>query len=77
MKHINQYEKFNEGETYDEIAPLTIEEFSNIREAMYAVKSSDSPSAFQAKEFFQDQENFDVVIEKLRNLLVHGSEKKI
>ena len=77
MKHINQYEKFNEGETYGEITPLTIEEFSNIREAMYAVKSSDSPSAFQAKEFFQDEMNFHTVLEKLRKLLVHGSEKKV
>lgn len=77
MKHINQYEKFNEGEVYTEITPLTIEEFSNIREAMYAVKESDSPSAFRAKEFFQDEMNFNTVLEKLRKLLVHGREKKI
>lgn len=55
----------------NDIEPLTIEEFSNLREAMYAVKESDSPSAFQSKEFFRDSDNFDIVIEKLRKLLTY------
>jgi len=73
MKNTKRFEEFqiNEENSSSEIEPLTIEEFSNIREAMYAVKTSDSPSAFQAKEFFKDQENFDIVIEKLRNLLTY------
>lgn len=75
MKYIKQFEKLNEGETYDEISPLTIAEFSLLREAMYAVKTSDSPSAFQAKEFFENKENFEIVVEKLRKLLEYGSKK--
>lgn len=54
---------------YYELTPLTIEEFSNLREAMHAVKKSESPSAFRAKEFFSDDENFDKVVQKLRALL--------
>lgn len=65
MEHIK---KFNES---NEIDALTIQEFSLLRECMYAVKSSTSPSAFQAKEFFSDDENFDAVVEKLRKLLLH------
>ena len=54
---------------------LTIEEFQNLREAMWAVKESESPSAFQSKVFFQDDKNFDVVVEKLRNLLTYKGER--
>ena len=85
-KHVESFGQFNENlnisdvsdsKIYNDIEPLTIEEFSSIREAMYAVKSSTSPSAFQAKEFFTDEENFKIVIEKLRMLLLYGSEKKL
>jgi hypothetical protein len=87
-KHIKSFNELNENKNlnisdvseskiYDDIEPLTIEEFSSIREAMYAVKSSTSPSAFQSKEFFTDKENFEIVIEKLRKLLLYGSEKKL
>jgi hypothetical protein len=77
MKHLK---KFNE-DSNDLInldingneEPLSIEEFQNLREAMYAVKTSDSPSAFQAKEFFKNSDNFDKVIEKLRKILLSGS----
>jgi len=55
----------------DVLKPLTIEEFSLLREAMYAVKTSDSPSAFQAKRFFSNEENFDKVVSKLRALLTY------
>lgn len=55
----------------DVLKPLTIEEFSNLREAMYAVKTSDSPSAFQGKRFFSNEENFDKVLSKLRALLTY------
>ena len=54
-----------------EIESLTIEEFSNLREAMWAVMNSKSPSAFQSKEFFKDARNFDIVHKKLRKLLLH------
>lgn len=63
MSHIK---KFNES---NDIESLTIQEFSLLRECMYAVKNSTSPSAYQAKEFFSNDENFDIVIEKLRKLL--------
>lgn len=59
---------------YDEIEPLTIKEFSLIRESLFDVRKSTSPSAFQAKEFFSNEENFDNVVEKLRKLLLYGSE---
>ena len=55
----------------DVLKPLTIEEFSLLREAMYAVKTSDSPSAFQAKRFFSNEENFDKIVSKLRALLTY------
>lgn len=55
----------------DVLKPLTIEEFSLLREAMYAVKTSDSPSTFQAKRFFSNEENFDKVVSKLRALLTY------
>lgn len=61
-----------ESKTSD-IEPLTIQEFSSLREAMYAVKESNSPSASQAKEFFKNEENFELVVEKLRKLLTYGS----
>jgi len=64
-----------EIEQYTDIEPLTIKEFSLLREAMYAVRTSDSPSAFQAKEFFKDEENFETVVEKLRKLLEYGNER--
>jgi hypothetical protein len=63
---------YNEKDDSDDVLrplALTIEEFSNLREAMYAVKTSASPSAFQAKKFFSNEENFDKVVEKLRSLL--------
>jgi hypothetical protein len=69
MKHIKKY---NES---SEIDALTIEEFSNLREAMYAVKTSNSPSASQSKSFFSDDDNFDRVIEKLRGLLTYKEKK--
>jgi hypothetical protein len=53
---------------------LTIEEFCMIREAMYTCKITDlveNPSAFQVKPFFNNEENFNTVIEKLRFLLVN------
>ena len=75
MKHIKKYNSINESEKYIEIDPLTIQEFSFIRESLYAVKNSDSPSAFQAKEYFKNEDNFNIVVEKLRKLLTHGSEK--
>jgi hypothetical protein len=53
------------------LTPLTIQEFSNLREAMYAVKTSDSPSAFQSKRFFSNKENFDRVSKKLEALLTY------
>lgn len=76
MKHIKNFESvyLKENNIYSDIEKLTIEEFSFLREAMYAVKNSDSPSAIQAKKFFQNEENFDLVIDKLRKLLVYGSE---
>lgn len=55
----------------DVLKPLTIEEFSNLREAMYAVKESESPSASQAKTFFSNEANFEKVVEKLRYLLTY------
>ena len=55
------------------IDPLTIQEFSFLRETMYAVKTSNSPSAYQAKEFFRNEENFELVVEKLRKLLEYES----
>lgn len=61
-------DRYND-EDDEKLTSLTIEEFSNLREAMYAVKKSDSPSAFQAKRFFSNEENFDKVVEKLRSLL--------
>jgi len=63
-------DRYND-EDDEKLTPLTIEEFSNLREAMYAVKKSDSPSAFQAKRFFSNEENFDKVVEKLRALLTY------
>ena len=45
-------------EIYKDIQPLTIEEFSNIRDAIFDVKKSTSVSSKQAKEFFTDKENF-------------------
>jgi hypothetical protein len=64
-------DRYKNDETTPILNPLTIEEFSNLREAMYAVKKSDSPSAFQAKKFFSDEENFEKVVEKLRALLTY------
>lgn len=61
-------DRYKEEDT-DVLKPLTIEEFSNLREAMYAVKTSEDPSAFQSKEFFSNSENFENVIKKLRNLM--------
>jgi hypothetical protein len=63
-------DRYND-EDDEKLTSLTIEEFSNLREAMYAVKKSDSPSAFQAKRFFSNEENFDKVVEKLRALLAY------
>ena len=63
-------DRYND-EDDEKLTSLTIEEFSNLREAMYAVKKSDSPSAFQAKRFFSNEENFDKVVEKLRALLTY------
>lgn len=60
---------------HTEIDPLTIQEFSLLREAMYAVKNSDSVSAYQAKDFFSDEANFEAVVEKMRKFLLFGSEK--
>ena len=86
MKNLNNVKSFNdfnenlnisdvrESKTYSDIEPLTIQEFSLLREAMYAVKTSNSPSASQAKEFFKNEENFELVVEKLRKLLTYGSE---
>ncbi|MFA5585557.1 MAG: hypothetical protein WDA02_03310 [Saccharofermentanales bacterium] len=84
-KYVKSFEEMNknknlnisdvrESKTYSDIEPLTIQEFSLLREAMYAVKESNSPSAFQAKEFFKNEENFELVVEKLRKLLTYGSE---
>ena len=42
--------------------------------AMYAVKTSESPSAYQAKEFFKNEDNFNAVVEKLRFLLTYGKD---
>jgi uncharacterized membrane-anchored protein YjiN (DUF445 family) len=64
-------DRYKNDETTPILNPLTIEEFSNLREAMYAVKKSDSPSAFQAKKFFSDEENFEKVVDKLRALLTY------
>jgi len=64
---------FDNNDKNKVLEPLTIEEFSNIRESMYAVKESESPSAFQSKRFFSDEENFNKVIEKLRALLTYKS----
>ena len=81
-KHVESFGQFNENlnisdvresKTYSDIEPLTIQEFSLLREAMYAVKTSNSPSASQAKEFFKNEENFELVVEKLRKLLTYGS----
>jgi len=70
MAHIKKFnESLEDSNNNVDLEPLTIEEFSNLREAMYAVKNSSSPSTFQAKGFFKDENNFDVVVEKLRKLL--------
>jgi len=83
-KHVESFGEFNENlnisdvresKTYSDIEPLTIQEFSLLREAMYAVKESSSPSASQAKAFFKNEENFELVVEKLRKLLTYGSEE--
>jgi hypothetical protein len=53
---------------------LTIEEFSMLREAMYCCKQADlnkNPSAFQAKPFFNNEENFKRVEEKLGYFLTN------
>ena len=82
-KHLESFRQFNENlnisdvnesETYSDIEPLTIQEFTSLRDAMHAVKTSNSPLAWQAKEFFGNEENFDLVVEKLRKLLEYGSE---
>ena len=75
MKHIKDFNSINESEKYTEIDPLTIQEFSFIRESLHAVKNSDSPVALQSKEYFKNEDNFNVVVEKLRKLLTYGSEK--
>ena len=78
LKHIDSFNEMVESDVEGENGlplmsdGLTIEEFSNLREAMYAVKQSRSPSAFQAKEFFSDSENFENVIKKLRKLLLNN-----
>jgi uncharacterized membrane-anchored protein YjiN (DUF445 family) len=64
-------DRYKDERTTPILNPLTIEEFSNLREAMYAVKKSDSPSAYQAKEFFSDEENFEEVLGKLKALLTY------
>jgi hypothetical protein len=85
MKDLKHIKRFNESEENLNISdvsdsknysiePLTIQEFSFLREAMYSVKTSNSPSAYQAKEFFKNEENFKLVVEKLRKLLEYGSE---
>lgn len=83
MKHVknfndsdNNLNEFN-NEKHTDIEPLTIEEFTNIREAMYSVRTSNSPSAFQAKPFFNNEENFKTIMSKLEKLLLYGSDKKI
>ena len=81
-KHIKTFEQHQENLNISDVSesknysidPLTIQEFSFLREAMYAVKTSNSPSAYQAKEFFRNEENFELVVEKLRKLLEYGSE---
>jgi hypothetical protein len=73
---VNLNESNMDNKYYDEITPLTIEEYSMIRESLWAVKTSTSVSAYQAKEFFKDKENLDTVIDKLELLLLFGSEKK-
>lgn len=60
------------GEIYNDLDSLTIEEFTNLRDAMSAVTISDSPSAFQARPFFADDENFNTVLDKLKSLLHYG-----
>lgn len=53
---------------------LTIQEFVNLREAMYSCRHTDlgkNSSAFQAKVFFKNEENFKKVEEKLRTLLTY------
>jgi uncharacterized membrane-anchored protein YjiN (DUF445 family) len=63
-------DRYND-EDDEKLTPLTIQEFSNLREAMYAVKRSDSPLELQAKRFFSNEENFDKVVSKLRALLTY------
>lgn len=58
---------------------LTIQEFSMLREAMFSCKKTnltDNPSAFQAKPFFQNEENFKTIEEKLRFYLTMNCIKK-
>lgn len=62
MKHLRNF--FSK-----KIEPLTIQEFTALRDAMYAVKNTDDVSSYQGKNFFNNEENFDRVIEKLRKLL--------
>lgn len=72
MRKFSEQKKINENKESSE--SLTIEEFSNLREAMYAVRTSESPSAYQAKEFFKNEDNFNAVVEKLRFLLTYGKD---
>jgi len=72
MRKFSEQKKINENK--ESFESLTIEEFSNLREAMYAVKTSESPSAYQAKEFFKNEDNFNAVVEKLRFLLTYGKD---
>lgn len=71
MRDKKYIKRFNES-TEENLEALTIQEFVFLREAMYAVKDSKSPSAFQAKEFFKNEENFKLVIEKLRKLSTYS-----
>jgi hypothetical protein len=80
-QHLSEYKThdISKSKTSSNIEPLTIREFSSIRDAMYAVRTTNSPSANQSKEFFKNEENFEIVIEKLRKLLLYRgfSEKLI
>ena len=60
----------SEDMSYKDIQPLTIEEFSNIRDAIFDVKKSTSVSSKQAKEFFYRWRKFRNSYEKVENIVI-------
>lgn len=57
-------------ETTNEEPKLSILEYTYLREALYTLRKSDSFSAYQAKEYFNDDNVLTNMINKFRRFMV-------